>query len=74
MRYASRSDSLLRLKASRVRVFQFDLKTSGDITWMVHVALSWRLHRGQVEHERSIRRTASDPATFALLFSLYYDL
>jgi hypothetical protein len=29
--HASRSDNLLRLEASRARVFQSDLKTGGDV-------------------------------------------
>jgi hypothetical protein len=33
---------LLRLKASRARVFQSSLKTSGCAAWIVYVASSWR--------------------------------
>jgi hypothetical protein len=51
---ASRSSSLLRLKASQARVFQSGLKTGGGMTWMVHVTSSRRLRRveakdGQVD-------------------------
>jgi hypothetical protein len=42
--HASRSSGLLRLKVSRVRVFQSSLKTDGGATWMVHVASSQRSH------------------------------
>jgi hypothetical protein len=38
--HASRSSSLLHLKASRVMVFQSGLKTGEDMTQMLHVALS----------------------------------
>jgi hypothetical protein len=43
--YASRSSDLLRLKASRVRVFQFDLKTgvgvaAGDARVII-VKIAW---------------------------------
>jgi hypothetical protein len=32
MKHASRSSGLLHVEASRVRVFQFDLKTGGGVT------------------------------------------
>jgi hypothetical protein len=40
------------VKASWVRIFQSDLKTSGGTAWMVHVALSQRLRQDQVEDGR----------------------
>jgi hypothetical protein len=43
--HASRSSGLLRLEASRARVFQFGLKIGGGATRTVHVASSRRLHR-----------------------------
>jgi hypothetical protein len=42
VRHASRSNCLLRLKASRVMVSQSDLKTCGGTVRMVHVALLLR--------------------------------
>jgi hypothetical protein len=50
--HTSRSSGLLRMKASRARVFQYGLKTGGGTTQIVHVTLSQRLHRGQVEDGR----------------------
>jgi hypothetical protein len=44
-----RSSGLLRLKVSRVRVFQSSLKTGGGATWMVHVASSQRSHGEEAE-------------------------
>jgi hypothetical protein len=40
---------LLYLEASQDRVFQFNLKTSGDTVWMVHVTSSLRLRRVEAE-------------------------
>jgi hypothetical protein len=50
--HASRSSGLLHVKASRGKIFQSGLKTSGVAARMVHVASSWRLRRGQVEDRR----------------------
>jgi hypothetical protein len=47
--HASRSSGLLRVKASRARILQYDLKIGGGATRMVHMISSWRLHRGQVK-------------------------
>jgi hypothetical protein len=50
--YASSSSGLLRVEASRVRVFQFGSKLAEARRWVVHVAQSRRLRRSQVEDER----------------------
>jgi hypothetical protein len=47
--HVSRSSGLLRLEVSRARVSQSSLKTSGDASRMVHMALSWRSHRDEAE-------------------------
>jgi hypothetical protein len=47
--HASRSNGLLHLEATRARVSESSLKTSGGAACMVLVASSWRLCRGQVE-------------------------
>jgi hypothetical protein len=47
---ASRSSDLLRLKASRARVPQSGLKTSGGVTRMVYMASSWRSRTSEVEY------------------------
>jgi hypothetical protein len=49
MGHVSRSNGLLRVDASRVRVSQSGLKTTGGVMWMVHVSSSWRSRRDQVE-------------------------
>jgi hypothetical protein len=48
-RHTSRFSGLLRLKASRARVSQSDLKTSGGAARMVHVVSSWRLRGDEAE-------------------------
>jgi hypothetical protein len=45
----SRSNGLLHLEASRVRVFQSALKTGGGTVRMVHVTLSWRSRGDEAE-------------------------
>jgi hypothetical protein len=50
--HASRYSGLLRVKASRARVFQFSLKTGGGATRMVHLTSMRRLRQGQVEDRR----------------------
>jgi hypothetical protein len=47
--HASRSSGLLRVKASRARVSQFASKPAEARRQVVHVALSWRLRRIEVE-------------------------
>jgi hypothetical protein len=47
--HVSRSSDLLQLKASRARVSQYDLKTGGSATQMVHMTSSWRLHSTEGE-------------------------
>jgi hypothetical protein len=47
--YTLGSSSLLRLEASRARVFQSSLKTGRGSVWMVHVASSWRSHGIEAE-------------------------
>jgi hypothetical protein len=42
---------LLRVEASRVRVSQSSLKTSGGMAWMAHVASSWRLRLVEAEDD-----------------------
>jgi hypothetical protein len=48
--HTSRSSSLLRMEASRARVFQFASKLAEARHQVVHVALSCRLHRDQVKN------------------------
>jgi hypothetical protein len=50
--HVSRSSGLLRVKASQVRVFQYNLKTGGSATQMVHVTSSWRLCPVEAEDGR----------------------
>jgi hypothetical protein len=68
--YASRSDDLFRLEASRARVFQYGLIAGGWCTW--------HHHRGcvgiKLKMNGSMRRAASDPTTLTLSFSMYYVL
>jgi hypothetical protein len=52
MGHTSRSSDLLRLKASRVRVFQFDSKLVEKRRWVVRVTLSWRSREDEVEDGR----------------------
>jgi hypothetical protein len=60
VRHASRSSSLLDVKASLARVFQSGLKTGVDVmTGCVG---------GKLKMKGSMRRAASDPATLALPF------
>jgi hypothetical protein len=47
-----RSSSLIHLEASRARVSQFNLKTSGGTTWMVHVTSLRRSCAGEAEDGR----------------------
>jgi hypothetical protein len=47
--HTSRSSSFLRVEVNQVRVFQFDLKTSGGVARMVHVTTSRKLRRDQVK-------------------------
>jgi hypothetical protein len=49
--HALRSSGLLRLEASRARVFQFGLKTSRGATQMVHVASSRRSREDEAKDE-----------------------
>jgi hypothetical protein len=51
--YASRSNGLLRLETSRVRVSQSILKIGGGPMWMVHVASS-RRSRGDEAKDRRV--------------------
>jgi hypothetical protein len=50
--YASRSGTLLRLKANHTRVSQSGLKTDGGVTAGGDVAPSQRLRQDQVEDRR----------------------
>jgi hypothetical protein len=52
MGHASKSSSLLLVKASQARVSRPVLKTSGGTAQMVHVTSSRRLRRDQVEDGR----------------------
>jgi hypothetical protein len=47
--HTSRSSCLLRVEASRGRIFQFASKLTDVRRCVVHVEPSWRLRRGQVE-------------------------
>jgi hypothetical protein len=66
VRHVLRSSGLLHVEASLTSISQSSLKTGGDATTggardtIVEVAL-----------DGSMRRTASDPATLPLLFSMY---
>jgi hypothetical protein len=64
--HTSRSSGLLRLEASQTKVFQFDLKTGGGVTRILHVVLLRRLR--QVEAEDT---WFDDPSTLILLFFMY---
>jgi hypothetical protein len=48
--HTSRSSSLLCMEANRARVSQFASKPTEARQQVVHVALSWRLHRDQVKN------------------------
>jgi hypothetical protein len=50
--HASISNSLLRVEASWVRVFQFSLKLAETQRWVVHVASTRRSREEQVEDGR----------------------
>jgi hypothetical protein len=52
MGHVSRSSDLLRLEASRARVFQSGLKIGGGAVWMIHLASSRRLCRVESEDRR----------------------
>jgi hypothetical protein len=52
MGHALRTSRLLHVEVSQARVFQFTLKISGGMAWMVYVTSSRRLHRGQVKDVR----------------------
>jgi hypothetical protein len=45
VRHTSRASCLFGYEASRARVFESGIKTSGGAAWMVYVALSRRLRR-----------------------------
>jgi hypothetical protein len=64
-------DLVACFEASRARVSQFGLKTGGDATWMVHVALSWRWRGDEFEDGLVDTTAASDFSTLTLPFSLY---
>jgi hypothetical protein len=49
--HALRYIGLLRVEASRVRVSQSSLKTSGGMTWMAHVVSSWMLRLVEAEDD-----------------------
>jgi hypothetical protein len=49
--HVMRFSSLLRLKASRAMVSQSDLKTSGDVAWMVHMTSSRRSRADKTKDE-----------------------
>jgi hypothetical protein len=49
MGHALRSNGLLYVKASQLRVFQSGLKTDRGATTMVHMTSSRRLHRVKVK-------------------------
>jgi hypothetical protein len=71
VRHALRYYGLLRVEANQARVSQSGLETGGGVTWVVHVASSWRLRRGKSKTDGSMQRVTSDHATFTLLFLLY---
>jgi hypothetical protein len=50
--HTSKSSGLLHLEASRARVSQSSLKTSGGAACMVHVASSWRSCGDEVKDKR----------------------
>jgi hypothetical protein len=47
--HTSGFSGLLCVEASRARVSQFGLKTSGGVAWMVHVTSSWRSRGSEVK-------------------------
>jgi hypothetical protein len=51
MGHASRSSGLLHLEASRARVFQSSLRTSGGVTQMMHMASLRRSHGDEAEDD-----------------------
>jgi hypothetical protein len=71
VQHASRSNSLLCLKASWARVSQSSLKTSGGVTRMVHVASSWMSHGDKVKDGWVDAMAASDTYTPTMPVSLY---
>jgi hypothetical protein len=64
-------DSLLRLEASRGRVFQSSLKTGEGVARMVHVASSQRLRQVEVEDGRVDSTGYVEPFYSTLSFSMY---
>jgi hypothetical protein len=70
--HASRSSGLLHMEASRIRIIQSGIKTSGGAAWMVHVASSQRLCRVEAEDARVDAMTCIGP--FSPNFAVFYVL
>jgi hypothetical protein len=68
VKHVSRLSGLLRLKASRVRVFQSDLKTGGGSTAGGSRGI---IVKSKLNSDGSMRRAALDHSTLRLLFLLY---
>jgi hypothetical protein len=68
----SRSSGLLRMKASRARVFQSGLQTDGGTTMGACTSYHHRGHvRIKLKMNESMRRVTSDSAILSLSFSMY---
>jgi hypothetical protein len=69
--HASRSSSLLHVKANRARVFQFGSKLTDARRQVVHVASSRRLHRDEVEDGRI---DATDCVRFSYPYFIIFNV
>jgi hypothetical protein len=67
----SRRRGFVHVEASQARVFMSDIKTSGGMARMVHMASSRRLRQSHVEDGRVDVTGCVGPCYLALSFSLY---